>query len=236
MRDRLFVAGVLGAVALLIAVAVVALSFGRYNPSPPSLERDPNPAIPGRILFVGEDGCITVAQASGATRDDVYCSALHVFTVTWLDEHTVGFMESTPDPAGRGTVLDLRTGETRPDGVPGYIQPSQVSVNGEAVSIDYEGHVLVSKDGEVRTIATFDIPRSVTPIPFTWSPDGEWILIQYYPPRGDGSELWILSRDGSVRGTIAKGVRGGGASWWVDGHGFAPPITPTATPPKPSPR
>jgi len=236
MRDRLFVAGVIGAVALLVAVAVLALSIGRYNPSPPSLERDPDPAIPGRVVFMDRDGCIVIAEASGASREDVYCSALHVFSVTWVDEHTIAFMESTADPAGRGTLLDLRTRETLPGTAPGYVMPSPVSVNGEAVSVDSDGNLLVSKDGRVTTIASFDIPRNASPFPFTWSPDGEWILIEYYPPRADGGELWIVSRTGAIKGTLAKGVRGGGASWWIDGHGYTPPIAPTATPPKPSPR
>jgi len=56
-----------------------------------------------------------------------------------------------------------------------------------------------------------------------------------------GRELGLLflqpvSRTGAIKGTLAKGVRGGGASWWIDGHGYTPPIAPTATPPKPSPR
>lgn len=225
MKDRLFVAGVIGGLALLVAVAVVALSIGRYNPSPPSLEDDPNPAIPGRIVFMDEDGCVVVAEASGATRDQVYCSALHVFSVTWVDEHTIAFMESTADPAGRGTLLDLRTGETSPGRAPGSPLPSVVSVHGEAVSVDGDGNLLVSKDGKVTTIASFDVPRNAAPFPFTWSPDGEWILIEYYPPRGNGGELWIVSRTGAVKGTLARGTRGGGASWWIDGEGFTPPIT-----------
>jgi len=226
VRNRLYVAGVLGAVGLLTAVVVVVFALGRYDPGPPSLERNPNPSIPGRLVYVNDDGCIVVAEASGASRGEVHCSALDIYTVTWVDENTVSFRESRPGPGTGGTVLDLRTGETRPDGISGYPMPSPVSVNGDAVSVDESGSVLVSRGGVIMTIARFDVPRRVTPYPVTWSPDGEWILLAYYPPRDRASELWILSRDGSVQGTIATGVRDT-ASWWIDGRGFAPALEST---------
>ena len=46
MRQRAYVAGILGGVAALLVLVVVVLQFGRYDPSPPSLQENPNPAIP----------------------------------------------------------------------------------------------------------------------------------------------------------------------------------------------
>mgnify|MGYP003379564532 CR=1 FL=1 len=55
MKTRLYVAAVLGGLALLIAVALVVFAFGRHNPSPPSLQDNPRPEIPGQILYLDQD-------------------------------------------------------------------------------------------------------------------------------------------------------------------------------------
>jgi hypothetical protein len=222
MRERLYVAGILAAIGLLAAVVIVVFALGRHDPSPPSLERNPNLSIPGRLVFVTGSGCIVVAEASGAAREDVYCSALHIYQVTWVDENTIVFANPDARSGPGGTAIDLRTRESRPHAMPALAFPSPVSIHGEEVGVDQDGRVQISSQGRITTIAAFDTPRHVIPSVLTWSPDGEWILLEYYPPRSGGSELWIISRDGTVQGTLATGVRGSGASWWIDGYGFTP--------------
>jgi len=61
------------------------------------------------------------------------------------------------------------------------------------------------------------------PNPVIWSPDGQWILLHYWG-RSDTTELWIVSRDGAIRGTLASHAGGRAAAWYIEGAGSYPPL------------
>jgi hypothetical protein len=230
VRDRLVAAAVIVALAALALLIVLVFAFGRHDPSPPSLTKQPNASIPGELVFVDADGCIVRAAASGARREQAYCLPDNIGgPVAWIDDHTVGIVMYDQ----RGAVLreiDLATKVERDTGrivQPGKmpIDSSSVSVNGESVTVDKDGAVFVVKGGARTRIADFDVSEYNGPQPVIWSPDGAWILLQYYPRNSDGgNELWILSRDGQTRGTIATNARGQGVSWRIDGVGITPTL------------
>lgn len=218
MRNRLYAAVVLGLAAVAV-LAVLLVWTGRLDPSPPSLAKEPVPSIPGEILYVDPDGCVVRARASGERREAVACPGTDVVGLSWLDAETVAYLE-----AGSGhlvvTRLNLRTGEATTTPWASHVQRSNpVSVRGQRVDFDEEGSVYVV-DGTARTkVFDFNGPEYTRPYFVTWSPDGGWILLAYE------GELWIVSGDGSVAGTLAKTARGSAvASWWIDGYGYLPEL------------
>lgn len=226
MKDRLVVAAVFVTIAVMGLGAVVVFQYGRHHPSPPSLEAEPNAAIPGRIAFVNDDRCVVVAEASGESREEVYCSD-SIAWVSWIDENTLAVASYAP---GRENVteIDLATGKTRETEQPRRFKASSPeSVHAEVAGIEYPGKVSVSSEGRRRVIATFDVPENRSPDFVTWSPDGEWLLLQYTAPKASASELWIVSREGATKGTLAKDALGWGpqiVSWWIDGSGYLPEL------------
>jgi hypothetical protein len=233
VRDRLTAAAVILALAVLALVVVLVFAFGRHDPSPPALTKHPNDAIPGELLYIDSDGCIVRAAASGARREQAYCLALANDMggpIAWVDDHTVGIVLYDQ----RGAVLheiDLATKQERDTGrivETGKIIPIDLaapSINGESVSVDEDGGVFVVKAGVRTKVADFDVAEYNAPRPLIWSPDGGWILLQYYPRNSNGkAELWILSRDGATKGTIATDARGEGASWRIAGVGITPTL------------
>jgi hypothetical protein len=231
MRTRLTVAAVFAGVAVVLVLVVVVVLAGRFDPSPPSLTRHPVPAIPGEIVYVDEDGCIIRARASGESRERVTCVGHGVGAVSWIDADTIGY--AIYRPGQTWTELDLRTGqETVTNAVPRPQPPDFTSVKGERVDFDSEGSLYRINGTERTKILDFDGPEYQRPYLVTWSPDGDWLLLRYK------DELWIISRDGSVQGTLAKTRSwGNGTSWWIDGHGALPRVTlqPADSTPVPAP-
>jgi hypothetical protein len=230
MKQRAVVAAILGGLVAVFVLVVLIIGLGRHDPSPPSLAEKPIPAIPGELLWVDTHGCIVRAAASGATREQVYCPAQSniLGAVTWLENGGIGYY-SQGAPGAVLIEIDLVTKQERNTGR--ILQkspiggPSAVSSRGEGVSVESGGDVFVTSGGVRTKIAGFDAPNGGVQ-PVTWSPDGAWILFQYYGRDGNGSELWILSRDGQTAGTIATGVRDPfGASWRIEGVGVSPALT-----------
>lgn len=232
MKQRAIVAAVLGGLVAIVVLPLLILQYGRHNPSPPSLEDNPLPAIPGEILFFDDDGCIVRARASGESREVATCESATRFPgfLMWVDANTVGFAESW-GPTGTFTIttVNLETGEVGTATVrdsKGFIPPfgsaGQESVNGERVSISETGEVTLLSGTTKREIADFDVARYRQPQFLTWSPDGEWMLLSYYD-EGD-VELWVMSRDGETKGTLTDDTRQAMASWWIDGLGAWPEI------------
>ena len=228
MNARLYTAAVLGGVMAVAITLVLVLQFGRHTPSPPSLQDDPNPAIPGKILYLDQDQCVMVAEASGASRRQVYCFARdkNFGRVFWVDANT--FAYTIPGPTTGSIVeVDIATGTAsapRPWSGQGYPRDQSTQApDGTSAQAEEGGKIVLVDGGVRREIADFDVPRYNWPQPVLWSPDSQWILVQYYPPRGGDSQLWIVSRDGQVRGTLAKDALGWGAfAWWIDGAGGWP--------------
>ena len=101
--------------------------------------------------------------------------------------------------------------------IPAAAAPDQLSPRGERIDYDRDGSIYRVSDGERAKIVDFDSRNHERPSLVTWSPDGEWLLLRYK------DELWIVKRDGSVRGTLAKTRPWPQeASWWIDGHGYLP--------------
>jgi hypothetical protein len=228
VRARLAIAAALGGVAILATVVVIVFQFGRHNPSPPSLEKSPNAAIPGEILYVGRHNCLVRAAASGAERREVCIPAMPYFEP---------FAWSEPDAfvawrGGEFVRVDLATGMiTRiATAAPPYRYPERppLSVNGERATAEGGDLVILTRTGREK-IASFDVGSSWME-PILWSPDGNWIVVQWSRPRGEGWELWIVSRDGSVRGTIADDAGGMWVAWRIEGVGFTPSLAEIGAP------
>lgn len=217
MKTRLTVAGIIAGVVAVLVLVVIVVIAGRFDPSPPSLQNNPVPAIPGSILFVDEAGCIIRARASGEARERVTCDADGLAAISWVDADTIGYAVGRP---GQTWIeLDLQTGDERSsDLFPRQQPPNFVSVRGERIDIAGDGSVY-RVDGRDRTrIFDFDGPEHRQPHLITWSPDGDWILLGYE------EELWIISRDGNVQGTLASTRQWPHVSWWIDGYGSLPNI------------
>lgn len=236
MRTRLYVVAVLGGLALLAITVVVVFAFGRHDPSPPGLSDHPNPDIPGAVLYLDQDSCFRRAQASGAGEERLACVPQFPFApFYWIADSTVAFVQS----GTAGTMLydfDLQTGAQSPTGRPVDVSPGReppfgkfggaYAPDGTYAFFEDDGELFLTENGERRSIASFDVPRYNQPQVALWSPDSQWILVQYYPPHADGPELWIISRDGSVRGTLTKDALSGpgGMAAWRIGDAFSPAV------------
>lgn len=227
MKTRLYVAAVLGGLALLAATVVVVFAFGRHNPSPPSLEDNPRTEIPGELLYINQDYCFVTAAASGSERAALACMPRY-FTgprLYWVDDNTAGVIQYDQ----RGAVLwhvDLRTGAMTDTGKvigsfsiekpsPPGLYGGAYAPDGTFASVDQDGALYFVRDGVRKKITNFDSPEHGQPQVLLWSPDGQWLVLQYYPPRAGGPEIWIVSRDGATQGTLAKDVAPGpGSAAW----------------------
>lgn len=223
MKPRLAIAATFAGAAVLVAVALIAFQFGRIDPSPPSLRDTPNASIPGEILYTSGQSCVTRADASGLNRQEIcYPALLYIGPFTWVDANTIRTWSQ-----GVVADIDLTTGARTPvptsgTGIEKYPSRPPVSPAGDTVLVDRGDLYLVSVEGQQK-IASFDIGDTWLE-PILWSPDGEWILVRWQPPRDRGSELWIISRDGSVKGTLATSFEGNWAAWRIDGVGTAPSV------------
>ncbi len=226
MRTRLYAAGVLGGLALLAVVVVAVFAFGRHNPSPPSLQGDPRPEIPGEILYVDQDFCLVAAAASGASQSKFACIPAYYTgaRLYWIDDTTAGIIRydqrgavlwhvdlKTGAMTDTGKVIDLTTDKLPPDGIYGGAS----APDGAFASVDQDGRLSVLVDGKRTEVADFDTPEYNQPQVLTWSPDSQWMALQYYPRRADGPEIWIVSRDGAVKGTLTKDAASGPVAWRI---------------------
>ncbi len=238
LRNALFLAAAALGLAAVVLIPLVVVRFGRVDPSPASLSDDPRNEIPGELLYRDYDGCLVRAAASGATRERLFCGIPYVpisggaRSYAWVDAETVAYVVHgmTLDSA-HVTELDLRmnaksAGERRirvpgPKEVGRYGQLEPISVHGERASVTDDGKLRINRNGEQDEIADFDIAGLLRVV--TWSPDGEWLALSYLAEEGDGrSEIWLISRDGKVRGTLAKGLGDVQVSWRIEGAGIAP--------------
>jgi hypothetical protein len=242
MRTRLYIAGIFGALALLAVALVVVIQFGRHDPSPPSLKDNPRPEIPGRVLYYDHQQCFTVAQASGAGEEHLGCAGRvgGIGPEFWWDgADTVRWVQRVGPEDGKVIEVNIRTGEQRETGetVPaiggfGKIQPiPQVRELQECIQgpdgafgcTDRDGSLVIVEGDTPTKVAEFDLPEYNRPHMKAWSPDGRWLMLEYYPQRAPGPELWIVSRDGSVRGTlVSDNTTFSRVAWAIDGVGVWP--------------
>ncbi len=240
MRTRLYVAGVLGGIGLLAGTLVVVVAFGRHNPSPPSLKDNPRPEIAGEILYTDRQACFVIAQASGAGEERLGCTVAHKpigQQFWWIDDETVEWSYQSGPNEATIVEVDIRTGQQRETGkktdpVPfgwqpfptrfGELQQCLEGPDGTLACIDNDGRLVMVENDVPTTVAEFDLPKYNRPNVKGWSPDSQWVVLEYHPQRSNGPELWIISRDGSVRGTLAADTMFTQIAWRIDGVGTWP--------------
>ena len=238
MRTRLYVAGIFGALALLAVTLVVVIAFGRHHPSPPLLADNPRPEIPGEILYLDEDNCFRRAAASGERQERLGCLPEQQFfqALYWLDDDTAGVVVYGANGHSLYEV-DLATAAFSSTGTPftfeGPLDPP-LGASGGAYALDgtfaffeERGELIILKDGVRTEVADFDVPRYQQPQVRLWSPDSQWMIVQYYPRHDARLELWIISRDGRVRGTLTRAAAigpGAGAVAWRIGDQISRPL------------
>ena len=237
-RQRLFVAGVFASFAVLLLLSVVIFQFGRRNPSPPSLQDHPNPAIPGEVIYLATNSCITRISASGANKQEIVCPG-RVDYLARLDERAIvyGFYFPSGGPA---TQRDLVTGQEavldatmNPDKLfTPHTGANQRSVLDEFITVDPDGSVYRSNSTEPGRTRIFDCDCANYRSPqfLTWSPDGQWVMVTYWKNDNAQQQLWIIARDGSFAGTLAAAGPNANASWFIEGKGVLPKsaLTPVA--------
>lgn len=216
---------------MLLGIATIAVGvmvFGSRSPSPPSLTNAPRPEIPGQILFRDESQCIAYAPASGGEPVKALCRDTSPSPIVWIDGQTVGVVRESDDGREEMHVLDLLTGaeegvEEAPAWLTDVRSREQVSVLGERARVDENGRLYItSKDGEEDEVANFATEESRLS-PAIWSPDGEWLLLYYTPPRDfSRNELWIVRRNGKDAGLFYRGTAEPYASWRIEGIGITP--------------
>lgn len=228
-------AGVLGGLVLLVVAVLVVFAFGRHNPSPPSLRKEPNDTIPGEILYFNRESCFVRATASGRSERTLACvPRFYGPRLYWIEENTAGVIQYGPS-GGTLYEVDLATGAQTstgrqiPDsevekGGPLGIYGGAYAPDGTYAYFDEDGGFYQLKDGVRTKVGEFDLPKYNTPQVVLWSPDSQWVLVQYYPRRGPGPELWVVSRDGRTRGTLTRNSSGGGAAWRIPGMGTQPAL------------
>ena len=224
MRTRLYVAAVFMGVVGSALFAVLIIQFGGDDPSPPSLQDNPRLEIPGALVFVDKKGCVSVIQASGADRKQVACPVgPGLQEVTWVDEGRVAYRGYDRN-ADEWIAIDVATGKETllGPGPDSYQNASLVSAQGERLVVDRSGDIYVARGAETARFFEFHgnaddgLPEFVT-----WSPDGEWVVLRYWPDE----ELWIIRRDGSIAGSLGGSLVGGPDgrfSWLIPGAGKVP--------------
>lgn len=242
MKQRALLGATFAGLVGLVAVALAVFQFGRENPSPPSLQDNPNPAIPGELLYRDKENCLVRAKASGESFEQVYCGEPSPGTgkgsgaAIWIDERTIGFViHSTTTPERADIVeVDLETREetvrTNVANVSIIWDQGALSPEGETAQIDEHGTLVITKSGNRTEVTDFDVNEPYRLRVSGWSPDGQWLVLSYTPPRDNANELWIVSRDGAVRGTLVK-LEGnnfygpsGRTSWLIPGVGVTPSL------------
>ncbi len=240
MRERIIAGGALAGLLALVAVALVVFQFGRNNPSPPSLIDNPNPAIPGEILYRNGDNCVVRATASGTTRAEVYCGDPTSIPngaagVLWVDEQTIGFVSYSKTDSGRADLVEVdlatKTETLRTGAVEASLAWDQgaISLTGDKATMDEDGTLVITREGVRTEVTKFDVDDAYRLVPTGWSPDGQWLVISYSPPRDRGPKIWIVSRDGQTRGTLVRDTNwryspSGRVSWLIPGVGVYPEI------------
>lgn len=226
MRQRLFALGIIAGVAVIGAVVVYVLVYGRLDPSPPSLRKHPEPAIPGEIVYVTADGCIRIVQASGEGEPQELICRSDIQGVTWLADGRVLYAAFPKGPNSSWWIIDPQTREQTNvtatiDWWTAFGETEYSSPDRSLSAVPYgreEAIAVIGADGQQRTIYESDGPEGYYPEFRTWSPDGRYLAFFY----GRDQEIWLIAADGSVAGTLAGDVGWAFISWRIEGTGYLP--------------
>lgn len=252
MRERLFVASAVGAVALLGVVALVVFVTGLERAGiPPSLRSNPNPAIAGRVAYLRADGCLAVVEASGAGARQVTClPPLSVRAVAWVDGDTLavaleaGAAAPAGTPSGEGSPPTPATPPVRgepvwalvnlKDGVPRSTNRTASElpdVPGPSGLTGPDGRVAWADLREPAVYVSAPGGRELlyrfsgnAPVSLVaWSPDGRWLLAARWRS-GVGYALVVVAGDGGYAATLVEDSGSPMAAWWVEGFGSWPRV------------
>ncbi|MCS7296043.1 MAG: hypothetical protein RMK15_03895 [Chloroflexota bacterium] len=246
-RDLLFVAAVIGAVAALGITVLLVLTAGVAEEGGlPSLRERPNPAIPGRIAYLRSDGCIIVADASGAAARESTCvPPFAVVALAWVDEETLalaafldGAPAATPSPVPPGAtpvpfppatgpqwfLLRLGEGSLRPTGIlaEGALRPAAEGArgpDGRIAWVDPAASTLYVSSGAGRQ--AIEIPGKAGLSVSTWSPDGRWVVLLRYRS-GSEFEVILVDTETGEAAWVARDASAAVPAWWIDGVGSWP--------------
>jgi hypothetical protein len=214
-------------VGLVLAFAIIPL------PDFPLLADDPDPAIPGTVAFARweNDGlCISTVPAGGGDEREIICEqniGFGEFTAGWTPDGLLIVEEFRPngewfrlvDPDTAETVERVGFQQTSLGREPIPIRKFEENADGLTLLVEGprgEPRLEVYGNGSVeRTILSVDGPADYWFNSASWSPDGEWILLQ----DSEGRVL-IVSPDGDPNARILTDDVDSwmAASWYIPGY------------------
>lgn len=254
MRERLFVASVVGAVALLGVVALLVFVTGLEGRElPPSLRSDPNPAIAGRVAYLRADGCLAVVEASGAGARQVTClPPFSVRAVAWVDGDTLavaleaGAAAPAVTPSPEDSPPTPATPPVRDEPVWALVSLSDGvprSTNRAASELPHvpERGGLAGPDGRVAWVdprepavyvsapggreLLYRFSGSAPVSLVAWSPDRRWLLAARWRS-GVAYALVVVASGGGYAATLVEDAGSPMAAWWIEGFGSWPGVGP----------
>ncbi len=209
-------------VGLVLAFAVIPL------PDYPSLAENPDSTIAGTVAYARWDNgdlCISTVAAGGGESREVLCDrniAFGEFAPGWTPDGMLVVQDYSPS-SDVFRVIDPETGDTV-DRVPldmdkRAVEPYRMdqyapASDGSTVfAEDNRGSVRLvvrSPNGAERTILEAEGPKNYWFEWSSWSPDGEWILVQDSKGR-----IIVIAAEGDPNARIlVEGVDGWMSTFW----------------------
>lgn len=224
--ERRQTVGLTVAAGIVVVVASLIAMFGIVPfPDTPQLGDQPEPVPPGRLAFVSWDAgaaCLHVVDGRGNDTELACDEHLDGGRVRWTETGYIAVERWGPsgpedwivDPVTGETVdlVPVAGGDGRPE-IPEPFQSRAESADGRVAEVSSRsGDVRVSVrgvDGRRTTVWEATGPSSYRLDGVSWSPDGEWLLVQ--DSRG---HLLVLGADGDPAPRIWVEDAGGGHAWY----------------------
>jgi hypothetical protein len=232
--DRRTVIAITGAVAIVLVVALGIIVFG-YVPLPdyPRLDDDPDPAIPGMIVYVeasNEQSCLVTISAGGGAATEMACERDGGYfdqNLAWTADGLVVTMQYgrqgreivAYDPQTGREVERIVVDEPPSNRPPRIVEPNltrpeerMTRADGARLEIAHrpEGETAVrlrDAEGQRRDLLAAEGPRNYEFVSAQWSPDGEWVLVA--DSRG---RLIVVDAGGETPRLL---VERNGRDWWT---------------------